>query len=50
MRRRRCRRPRRPGMKEVQEMEAGGTEGRNEVDLPNFSKRQLSTFEAVFLT
>ena len=37
-------------MKEVQEMEAGGTEGRNEVDLPNFSKRQLSTFEAVFLT
>ena len=37
-------------MKEVQEMEAGGTEGRKEVELPNFSKRQLSTFEAVFLT
>ena len=39
-----------PGMREVQEIEAGGTEGRKEVELPNFSKRQLSTFEAVFLT
>ena len=39
-----------PGMREVQEIEAGGTEGRKEVELPNFSKRQLSTFEAVFFT
>ena len=37
-------------MREVQEIEAGGTEGRKEVELPNFSKRQLSTFEAVFFT
>ena len=35
-----------PGMREVQEIEAGGMEGRKEVELPNFSKRQLSTFEA----
>ena len=39
-----------PGMREVQEIEAGGTEDRKEVELPNFSKRQLSTFEAVFFT
>ena len=39
-----------PGMREVQEIEAGGTEGRKEVEFPNFSKRQLSTFEAVFFT
>ena len=37
-------------MKEVQEMESGGTEGKKEVEFPKFSKRQLSTFEGVFLT
>ena len=39
-----------PGMREVQEIEAGGTEGRKEDELPNISKKQLSTFEAVFFT